>query len=778
MSGEGKYFYEFGRFRLDSVKRRLLRDGEPVRLTPKAFDTLLILVQSSGRTVEKDELMQLVWPDAVVEENNLNQNISALRRALGDSRDESHYIATIPGLGYRFVAEVNTVPLGEAAQPVKEPRKLRLVVGGTFEQDENEQIEKPDSIAVNTEGSARVTATPQQRDSSEGIEPSSTPSPVKGESVVAALKRHRKVAAVALALIIVGAAAFGFWVYRLVGHSRIEGAADETAPSEIEVTNLTRTGTIGGGAVSRDGRYVVYSVHEGGRDSLWLRQVATPSVQQIVPPAGGITYSGLTFSHDGNHVYFVRREMDGAVQALYRMPVLGGVPIKLLADVHSPITLSPDGSRLAFVREFRDESTLVIANVDGTNQRKLAARPMTDYFKIPAWSPDGEEIACSVGSGDPYDINNSVIAVRVEDGSQRSLTPQKWAWTRWVEWLANGSGFLMTARDSHEASNQIWHVSYPEGAARRLTSDSKPYFSISLTADSQTLLAMQSQLLSDIWVVPDRKFDQARKVTLGTGAYGIACYAPDGRIVYSSSASGASDIWIMNMDGSNQRQLTVGAGVNEDPVVSPHGKYIVFGSNRAGVFNIWRMNSDGSNPLQLTNGSGEKFPQCSPDGKWVVYNSVAPYQDLYAVWKVPIEGGEPSRLTDTNTYYPAISPDSLRIAYSYRDESSNSRYRIAVIPAAGGQPERTFDIAQGLDLIPNVRWSSDGQSLTYAAARNGLHNIWMQPLDGGPAKTLTDFKIEGRLLFDWSRDGKQLVFVRRLWTNDLVLLKNFAPKRF
>ena len=133
------------------------------------------------------------------------------------------------------------------------------------------------------------------------------------------------------------------------------------------------------------------------------------------------------------------------------------------------------------------------------------------------------------------------------------------------------------------------------------------------------------------------------------------------------------------------------------------------------------------------------------------------------------------RLTDKNTSYPAISPDGFRIAYFYRDESTGGRYRIAVIPFQGGHPEKTFDVDQGLDLIPYVRWSSDGQSLTYAAARNGFHNIWMQPLSGGGlAKQLTDFKTEGTLFFDWSRDGKQLVFVRRLWTNDLVLLRNFS----
>lgn len=773
MSEEVKYFYDFGRFRLDPVIRSLLRDGELVRLTPKAYDTLLILVESRGKTLEKDDLMQLVWPDAVVEENNLNQIISALRKALGDSRDESRYIATIPGLGYRFVAQVNRVPLTESAQPVVEPRKLRLVVGGTVEQDEDEQVEKPNSISSIAEPGAAITAPVEEPDSSARTERSSPPA---SESIIAALRHHKKVAVLVLALTVIVTAVIAFWIYRLFGDRTTETIVNEVAPNEIETTILTRTGTIGAGTMSRDGRHIVYSVREAGRESLWLRQVAAPSAQQVIPRAE-VAYQGLTFSLDGNHVYFVRSEKNGGVQALYRMPALGGVPIKLLADLHSAITLSPDGSRLAFVRESKDESALIIANVDGSNERKLASRPMTDYFKVPAWSPNGEEIACSAGSGEPYDIHNSVIAVRVQDGTQRSLTQQKWAWTRWVEWLANGTGFLITARDSHEAQNQIWHISYPGGAARRLTGDSKPYFSISMAEDSRTLLAVQSQLRSDIWVVSDPKSDQARKVTLGSGAYGTACYAPDGRIVYSSSASGTSDIWVMNADGSNQKQLTADAGVNEDPVVSSSGQVIVFASNRAGAFNLWRINSDGSDPVQLTKGRGEKFPQFSPDGEWVVYNSVASDQNYYALWKVPAEGGEPVRLTDGNTYSPAISREGGRIAYFYRDDSSNTRYKIAVIPFLGGHPVKTFDIAQDLDSFPYVQWFPDGNSLTYAAARNGVYNVWMQPLGGSQAKQLTDFTDEGRIVFSWSRDGKRLVFVRRFWTNDLVLLRNFAPKR-
>lgn len=119
MFGQKTPVYHFGPFVLDGPKRRLLRDGEVVRLTPKAFETLLALVEVRGNTIEKDELRKRVWGDTVVEDNNLNQSITALRKALGDSRNESQYIATIPGQGYRFVADVREeTPDGPVAPPV------------------------------------------------------------------------------------------------------------------------------------------------------------------------------------------------------------------------------------------------------------------------------------------------------------------------------------------------------------------------------------------------------------------------------------------------------------------------------------------------------------------------------------------------------------------------------------------------------------------------------------------------------------------------------------
>src|SRR5687768_11555983 len=105
MPAETAYFYQFGPFRLDVGARLLLRDGEPVKLTPKALETLLVLVERGGQVVGRDDLIREVWPDTFVEENNLSVNVSMLRSALGAAPDGRQYIETLPRRGYRFVAK-------------------------------------------------------------------------------------------------------------------------------------------------------------------------------------------------------------------------------------------------------------------------------------------------------------------------------------------------------------------------------------------------------------------------------------------------------------------------------------------------------------------------------------------------------------------------------------------------------------------------------------------------------------------------------------------------
>jgi Tol biopolymer transport system component len=180
------------------------------------------------------------------------------------------------------------------------------------------------------------------------------------------------------------------------------------------------------------------------------------------------------------------------------------------------------------------------------------------------------------------------------------------------------------------------------------------------------------------------------------------------------------------------------------------------------------VNIDGSDPKQLTSGSGENHPQFSFDGKWVVYTLLAGKPTL---WRVSIDGGAPSPISDKTLSAPAISPDGTMIAAVYTDEGPNSPARIAVMPFAGGEVSKIFDVAQ--PTWDNIRWSPDGKALTYVSTSGGVSNIWSQPLAGGAPKQLTDFKTDQMFWFSWSRDGKQIVASRGAETNDVVLVSNF-----
>src|SRR4051812_103180 len=138
MTLKTKRIYEFGAFRLDAAERLLFQGGEAVPLPPKVIETLLMLVENNGRLLEKEELIRQVWPDTFVEENNLNKNVSALRKALGEGRDEQKFIETVPKRGYRFVAKVNLIQGGGESEFIIERSKVRVRVEEEEETDEPE----------------------------------------------------------------------------------------------------------------------------------------------------------------------------------------------------------------------------------------------------------------------------------------------------------------------------------------------------------------------------------------------------------------------------------------------------------------------------------------------------------------------------------------------------------------------------------------------------------------------------------------------------------------
>nr|MBA3440946.1 PD40 domain-containing protein [Pyrinomonadaceae bacterium] len=582
--------------------------------------------------------------------------------------------------------------------------------------------------------------------------------------LVSKLKLHEKITASALALLFIITSALAFKLY---GYFNPPIAA--TAFQKIGMQRLSNTGRAKDAALSPDGRYVVYVLNNAGREELWVRQITAPNNTPILLSAEGY-YQGLTFSPNSEHVYFVKSEKTNSIGSLYRVAAAGGeAPKKRMDNIDTPITFSPDGKQFAFVSPGADQSfVLTVANEDGSGRRPLAARKEPEFLLEPSWSPDGKVIACVAGSYNDGFYKN-VIEVGVSDGVIKPITARRWWGVERVAWLADGSGLVMAAREQSLANpKQVLLISYPDGEVREITNDLSDYGRVTLTKDSTTLVTVQSDQPSIIWVAPDGDASRAKAISSDTyeKVSGIA-WTPDNKIVYASTKSGNSDIWIMNQDGTSPKQLTDKVGNDLDPAVSSDGKYIVFGSNRTGTFNIWRMNIDGGDLQQLTNGHSDWWPNCSPDGRWVVYTSYM--AGTPTLWKVPIDGGGPEQLTSKFSMLPVVSPDGQSVAYLYKD-LLNSPLKIAVMPFAGGAPTKVLDVS--LNTSRPVRWAADGRSLTYVDQYNGVSNIWSLPLEEGSPKRVTNFETDRVFSFAWSRDGRWLAYSRGAVNSHVVLINS------
>ena len=747
-----KRFYEFGPFRVDATERVLLREGKPVLLTPKLFDTLLALVERSGHIVDKSELMEAVWPGTFVEESNLSSSVSLLRKTLGVDEDGKSYIETVPRRGYRFASAVE---LTDGSQDLIVGRRTRVHV---ITRVEEETSDSEEMRVVRSESARDKLPAGSEEHRVLGIDTVKVSRP--------AGKSSKRVIIVAIsAVVVLAGIALGL---RYVGSKQSRTRAGE-AFAKIKLTRLTTTGTVHSAAISPDGKFLAHVAQSPGQQSLWLRNIATGSDQEIAP-SGPFRLAGLTFSPDGNHIYFIRIPMgEQGPNVLCQVPVLGGAVRRLLTDIDTDITFSPDGKRLAFERGVpsKGECLLIVANIDGTEEEVLARHELDDRTLVgPAWSPNGETIVFALSGSAPDNQYLNLVEVRVKDRVEKQISFQQWSSIAAFCWLKDGNGLVVSAAEEPASNSQISYVSYPGGTVRNITNDLNDYLTLSLAADSSSLVAAQSEKLSDIWIIPDGDISRAAPITNDrfAGVGGIS-WTPDGRIVHSSIASGNQEIWIMNKDGSEKQQLTFAVGWNSRPAVSPDGRYIVFVSRRNSAGNIWRMDTDGSNQKQLTSGNVDWNPQVTPDSRWVMYTSGQ--GGTRSLWKVSIEGGSPIQITNSYSPLIAVSPKDGEIAYAF-DEPGSLKRRVAVIPSQGGPPTKVFDFPH--PFRQGIRFAPDGLALIYVGAP-ARSNIWIQLLDGTPPKKIADFAPDRIFAFDLSHDGKNIAIARGTVTSDAVLIK-------
>jgi eukaryotic-like serine/threonine-protein kinase len=701
--------FEFDGFLLNGKEKVLLRDGKPLQITPKAFQLLQILVENHGHLVERNELLNKVWADSFVEEGNLTFTIQLLRKVLGDDKRNPRFIETVPKRGYRFVAKVKEV--------FRQP-------------DTQDKIETD-----NSQKQVIVTKSWTNR-------------------------QRLFVAAVAVFLL-TAAISIGSWYFR--SKDLANNAPILSTPFDLE--KLSTTGKVLRAVVSPDGKNLLYV--NGAfteKQSVWLRQLASGNNTEIIPPSDH-TYYGLEVSPDSNFLYFNRSSKTNPQQDIYRVPISGGIPQKILENTEGWMSLSPDSQQISFVRCLRREEencTLLIADAaSGKNEKRLVSRPRPFRIGDNQFSPNGKTIAFAVGQSQNGANEFGLLEVSLENGAERELTKEKFFNIKGLAWLPENSGLLITASRIPTKQFRIWEVSTATGSVQPLTKDAENYAELSLDKAATTLVSTQTMQNYQLSVLNRENLSNPRILADGSRV----TFSPDGKIFFASLMSGNDEIWSINSDGSNQRQLTNDPADDSAPIFSGNSKTIFFASNRTGNAQTWRMDADGSNQIQITDKEPGTPLFVSPDGEWLYYHRSL----KKTLWKIPTKGGQEQLVLNRFAHHFAFSPDGGKVAFL---EDRDGDKFIEIVSSVDGQTVKSLKITDYKPVINEINWMPDGQEIAYVAAGDKQNFVLhRQSIDGGASEKIADLGNEQINSFAISPDGKNFAVVKGGWRHDAVLLK-------
>ena len=546
-----------------------------------------------------------------------------------------------------------------------------------------------------------------------------------------------------------------------------------TRPAPFEqftIAQATNVGTAEAAAISPDGRFIIDAQRADGGQSLWLRNIETGSNTEIAP-LEPVIYQSLAFSPDGNYMYSRIADGSRGLLHLYRAPVLGGTRQRLVSDIDSNITFSPDGSRIAFARANFPQigvMSLVIAGADGSNERVIVTEPIANpYASTPSWSPDGRFIAYT----EPRTKETLARLMVFELASQQKRVVMA---TNDMEllhphWSPDQRSllFLYAAKSTALARRQIGAVSYPGGVFRTITNDTNHYVDLTLSADARSMVSVVRKTTATIEVrsatdpsAPTTAVVESREAIRGFD------WTNDGGILYPRG----NQLVERSADGREKPVLVSEAdSPPANPSVCRGSGQVVFEwpfKNGSTTRNLWRIDRDGSNPYQLTDLPNAQAPRCSPDGQWVAFPATA------GLHRVATSGG-PVELLNPRVGIAnfAWSPDGKTLAFVTSIRSPDGRgsvRKVALVTPGSGT--RLLDLAA--DSAASVAFATDGSSV--AVRKQGTNEIHILPIDGSaPRVTSTsDVDFDGRR----SPDGSKVAVLRQRVDSDVVLLRDRAAR--
>jgi Tol biopolymer transport system component len=659
-------------------------------------------------------------------------------------------------------AVISAAILGADPKP---PRELRPELSGTLEGIILKALEKDRDLRYQGAAELRTDLKRLRRTSSERlpdraseagvVPPASTPiaaPPASSDAqLIAGLLRRHRLAGAALGIVVVAAI---FWFATAARRDTTAGTAGSRAFPKLQIQPLTFSGDAAFGAISPDGKFVAFVRKNAG---LWVRQISAANDIQVVPYVKDREYERVTVTPDGNSVDFVI--VEGKVHDLWRVPLLGGSPRRIVRDIWSSPGWSRDGRQMAFLRAGGSDlaSSLIVADENGTNERVVVTLKPPDFFlnrsfgnwvsNRPDWSVDGRSLVLiGVSKNKP----SLVILDAITGKETRSMQFQ--AGLLWEAAWLDDRHVLLNSNLTESSPTGLWSVDLATKEWTPLTREFTVFHWVTITEDRGTALATRTERRSGIWL-GSSSGEEGNLVVPETAA-GATLPVVDisGGVVYAAQTG--TNITLYRLAAGASKPIALAEiGVGGSFTVSPDGAFIVFNSGRDDE-PLYRVNADGTGRTVLVerNAAG---PAITPDGKTVLYS---PYGSP-GLYGVPLNGGpvhEVSKLSVATA--PSVSPDGRRVLFG---SSRPGMVILCDMPACTNTKE--------LEL-KNWQWAPDGQGVAYVNEQD-RRNLWEQPLDGSPARALTRFA-DGQILeFAWSADGQRLALARGRSSDDIVLLK-------
>jgi serine/threonine protein kinase len=512
-------------------------------------------------------------------------------------------------------------------------------------------------------------------------------------------------------------------------------------------------------AISPDGIYLVAIVSDAnGAQSLLLHHLPTNSERTIVQDAA-YKFHSVTFSPDGSYIYF-RIDALGTPKADrwddYRIPVLGGQPTRVIADVVFPLSFIDGGQRVCFYRQDVPAGTyqLLSANASGGEEQVLA-NGKKPFPTLAVCAPDGRSAVVENELGD-------VESLDFGSGSMRMLASSTalGGYLDDMRWTPDGKGLFTTSWERNDFA-PISFLSYPGGKLRRITNDLSVYSGISLTADAKTIATTQTDVnarFAELSVVEPSYVQEHQ-----TGELVWFTWLDNDKIV----ADGAGKLRLVSLPKDETSMMNVAKGhLFGQPSMCGPDTLVLIGSTLEGdIRSVYTMHLDGSGLTQLTKGPRDFFPECTADGKWVYYADDRD-QNNPLLMRQSLQGGAAQKVAQARIWFN-ISPDGRLLAIA----AAGAGAPLQVLSMDSLRVVRSFP-PRGFDDFDLFAFSADSKSVFYVTRSGADATIWRQPLDAAaPTKVAA---LPGKAV-NWMRpspDGTKLGLILETPTSEAVLLRD------